>query len=121
MVRLVRTSWLPETFGERETCEEREKEEGAGTCIFHTTVDAGVCPPFRFSPCRHSRDSVLRRGSSTPRRPLGRSHFIDPQPEVGGYHHRPLHDFRHLVLVNGPFLVVEEEVEFQRHAIGCRL
>ena len=49
MVHLVRTSWLPETYGERETCEEREKEEGAGTCIFHTTVDAGVCPPFRFS------------------------------------------------------------------------
>lgn len=50
MVRLVRTSWLLETYGERETCEEREKEEGAGTCIFHTTVDAGVCPPFPFFP-----------------------------------------------------------------------
>ena len=50
MVHLVRTSWLPETYGERETCEEREKEEGAGTCIFHTTVDADTCPSFRHLP-----------------------------------------------------------------------
>ena len=50
MVRLVRTSWLPETYGERETCEEREKEEGGRHLHIPHHCGRRCLPPLPFFP-----------------------------------------------------------------------